>query len=101
MVAETYRREPVMKSEGDNLTPEEMREWLRQELADLTKAMELRVQDATDFVTGYALGKLSPEQAMKRLSTYEYRWGDSPIQGVITDPAMTNEAILRQLAARG
>jgi hypothetical protein len=90
----------MAESEDNNLTPQEMQEWLQQELRDLTKAFELRVRDAADFVTAYALGNITVEQAMGRLSKYEDRWGDSPIRGVSVDEAMTNEQILKLLDER-
>ena len=81
----------------DVQTPEDMRQWLQQELRDLTKATELRVKDATDFVTAYALGKITAEEAADRLSRYQYRWGDSPIPGVATEENTPNDEILRRL----
>jgi hypothetical protein len=83
--------------EQDTLTPDDMRNWLRQEVSELSKAMELRVQDATDFVTAYALGKLTPAQAQARLNRYQDRWGDEVIPGVSTDERMTNAEIIERL----
>ena len=83
--------------EQDTLTRDEMRSWLEQEVRDLTKATELRLRDATDFVLAYALGKITGKEAMERLSIYGSRWGDSPIPGVYTDKSMTDDEIIRRL----
>jgi len=85
-----------MAESGDySLTPDEMRDWLLQEVRDLTKAVDLRMRDATEFVTAYAVGKITQAEAMDRMSRYELRWGDSPIPGVTTNSKMADEEILR------
>ena len=80
----------------DNLTPEEMRQWLEGELRDLTKALELRVRDATDFVTAYAVGKLTPKKANERFILYSSRWGEA-INGMTVSPDMSDDEIVRRL----
>jgi hypothetical protein len=90
----------MVKSETDEfgpITPADMVQWLQQELRDLSKATELRTQEATGFVTDFALGKISEEKMMKLKSVYTSRWGDSPIPGVMTDEGMTNEEIMKRL----
>jgi hypothetical protein len=92
--------ETTVKSDNDEfgpLTPAQMVQWLQQEIRDISRSAELRIQDATDFVTAYATGALSEEQMSNRLSIYHDRWGDSPIPGVLTDGKMTNEEIIRRL----
>jgi hypothetical protein len=84
------------ESDDTTLTPDEMRDWLRQEIRDLTKAFELRINDATDFVTSYALGEITASDASNRLSAYQHRWGDSPISGVTVRDNMSNSEILRK-----
>lgn len=81
-------------SDEDIQTPAEMREWLQREVRDVLKSSELRIKDATDFVTAYATGALSPEIAMERLHQYDNRWRE-PILGVSIEEGMTNEEILR------
>jgi hypothetical protein len=83
--------------ESEDLTPEDMRQWLQQEIRDLSKAVELRMQEATDLVAKYASGKLTREEAMEKWMRYHYRWGESPIPGVTTREGMTNEEILSRL----
>jgi hypothetical protein len=85
------------KLEHETLSPEDMRGWLQQELRDLLKATELRIQDATDFVTAYAAGNISEEQMRERRSVYLDRWGDSPIPGVTTHEGMTNAEIIKRI----
>lgn len=78
------------------LTPADMLNWLKQELRDMSKATELRTQDAVDFVTAFANGQISEKEVTKRLSAYGSRWGDA-IPGVMTTENMTNEEIIRRL----
>jgi hypothetical protein len=93
-----FRRSKQMPDPNENtLTREEMRQWLEQEVRDLTKATELRLSDATEFVMAYALGKMTATEAMERLTRYGNRWGDSPIPGVYTDKNMTDDEIIRRL----
>jgi hypothetical protein len=88
----------VMKDD-DKLTHEDMVEWLQREIRDLSKQTELRVKDATDFVTAYAMGKVTEKEMRERLSVYHHRWGDSPIPGVTTQEGMTDEEIMKRLDA--
>ena len=87
----------MTEPDDSSLTPEDMRGWLKQEVRDLLKAMELRIQDATEFVTAYAVGEISEQEVRNRHSIYQYRWGDSPIPGVMTGEGMTNAEILKRL----
>jgi hypothetical protein len=59
------------------LTPKEIQQWLMQEILDSAKAHELRVRDATELATAYALGELTPEEAHERFLQYDNRWGES------------------------
>jgi hypothetical protein len=86
----------MAESDDTTLTPDEMRDWLRQEIRDLTKAFELRINDATDFVTSYALGEITATDASNRLSAYQHQWGDSPISGVTVRDSMSNSEILKK-----
>jgi hypothetical protein len=79
----------------ENPTPREMREWLAQEVRDVIKGMELRIKDATDFVTAYAVGEIDAKELERRQRIYTNRWGDA-IPGVFTSEGMSNEEILRK-----
>src|ERR1039457_7188651 len=85
------------ENDPEYLSPADMRSWLQREVRELSKAFELRVKDATEFVTAYALGELMPEQANERMRRYIRKWGDSPIPGVVTNERMTNEEIEKRL----
>jgi hypothetical protein len=89
----------MVKKQDDKLTPEDMVGWLQQEIRDLSKEMELRIKDATDFVTAYALGKITEEEMHHRQMAYLCRWGDSPVPGVMVQEGMTNEEITNRLDA--
>ena len=86
-----------MQDDNEQLSPDEMKGWLAQEVRELTKALELRLSDATDLVTNYAAGVLTPEQANERLERYMDRWGDSPIPGMHIGEQMSNSAIIEEL----
>lgn len=87
-------------SNNDDLpTVDDMQSWLRREIAELAKATELRLADATDFVTAYAAGRLTAQQAEDRLLRYQDRWGDSPIPGVTLAQGMKDDEILERLDA--
>jgi hypothetical protein len=77
----------------DTLSPEEMQGWLKEEIRDLAKAHELRIKEATDFVTAYASGKISPEEATERLLRYDRRWGEA-LYGATASTDLSDEAIL-------
>jgi hypothetical protein len=87
----------MSESSDDTLSAEDMQKWLEREVAGVTKATELRLKDATDFVVAYALGKITAEQAMDRLMRYESRWGDSPLPDVPAIDGMTDDQILGRL----
>ena len=77
----------------DYLSPKDMRNWLGREIKDATKALELRVREVTDFVTAYAQGELTPEEADERHSRYYHRWGES-LPGVAASETLTDGEIL-------
>jgi hypothetical protein len=92
----------MAKPEADEfgpLTPADMVQWLQQEVRDVTKASELRIQEATKFVTDFALGKISEEELLNRKSIYAARWGDETIPGVLSEEGMTNGEIMRRVDA--
>jgi hypothetical protein len=80
----------------DLMTPEEFQGWLKQEIRDSAKAHELRVKDATAFVTAYSEGKLTPEEAEEHLYRYDRRWGEA-LCGTMASPGTSDEAILRAI----
>jgi hypothetical protein len=90
-------RKRIENDELGPLTPGDMVQWLQQEIRDLSRATELRIQEAAGFVTDFAMGKISEEQMMKRKLIYTSKWGDEVIPGVLTDENMTNEEITKRL----
>ena len=76
--------------------PKEMQGWLEREIADIQKASELRIREATRFVNEYARGEISKEQAEKRSYEYSQRWGDV-IPGVMRTQGLTDDEILQGL----
>lgn len=79
----------------DYFAPEQAREWLRNEIHGVTKAAQLRLQEASELVNDYLSGKLTTEEAKnKLLFQYEARWGDSPIEGVPLDANMSDKRII-------
>ena len=78
------------------MTTEELIEWLKQEVFDITKAAQLRVSDATDFVTARLSNRISPEEVEERYRKYQARWRE-PIPGALTYEGITDRQILAQL----
>lgn len=83
-------------SEFDFPSPKEMQGWLEREIADAAKAMELRVRDASRFVSAYGRGEISAEEAEKRSIEYSKRWGEA-LPGVGRSQGMTDEEILARI----
>jgi hypothetical protein len=77
----------------DPLSPEEMQGWLKEEIRDSSKAHELRIKEATDFVSAYASGTISAEEAAERLLRYDRRWGEA-LYGATASPGLSDKAIL-------
>jgi hypothetical protein len=82
--------------ESDFPSPREMEEWLQREIADIRRAAELRIKDATAFVTAYSKGEISQGEADERSYQYSRRWGE-PIFGVFRTEGLSDEQILKQL----
>jgi hypothetical protein len=80
----------------DYPSPKEMQGWLDREIADITKAMDLRLKDATRFVTAYARGEISADEAAARAYEYSERWGDA-LPGVARSQGMSDEEILKRI----
>lgn len=85
--------EPIFNA---TLSPQEMQGWLRDEIRDSAKAHELRAKEATEFVTAYASGKISAEEAEERLYQYDKRWGEA-LYGATASPGVSDEAIVRAI----
>jgi len=84
-------------SDNEKLTSEDMRLWLRDEVRRVMKNAELQIKDATDFVTAYAAGTMSPAEADARMALYDSRWGESRLIAAMPREGMTDEEILRNL----
>jgi hypothetical protein len=80
-------------TEQDTLSPKEISQWARQEIANSAKAFELRVKEATDLATKYSTGEISPEEAKQRLIAYDHRWREA-LYGVSDVQNLTDEQIL-------
>lgn len=50
---------------------------MRQEIRDLTRAVELRVNELTELVTAYSAGEITPKEADERYMAYHRRWGEA------------------------
>jgi cellulase/cellobiase CelA1 len=81
---------------ADPLTLVEVRSWFAQEVRDLTRLLELRVQEASDIVNSFAAKEMSPEETEKRLWRYQDRWGDA-IPGVKSTHKMTDSQIVQKV----
>jgi hypothetical protein len=79
--------------ESDYPSPAEMQGWLEREIMDAAKALELRVRDATRFVTAYSRGEISAKEARRRGYQYDCRWGEA-LPGVWRSRELSDEEIL-------
>jgi hypothetical protein len=95
----TKRHEPGMDDRNqpeDHLSPQEMRDWLAQEIKDSAKAHELRVKEATAFVTAYGSGEITANEAMRRMHEYDRRWGEA-LFGTNAGNNVTDQAIVERI----
>ena len=88
-----HPKEPAFQ---ESLSPEEMQGWLEQEIRDSAKAHELRTKEATEFVTAYIAGRITPDQAMRCMVDYDRRWGEA-LFGTSAFPKMSDANILREI----
>jgi hypothetical protein len=93
--AERVRRKPTL-----NQQQEDMLDWLDWETANVMREAQLRIQDATEFTTRFASGRMGKEELDKRYSAYASRWPD-PLKGVADSRGMTDEAIYEAMARIG
>jgi len=84
------------EEESDFPSPQEMEGWLQREIADIKRAAELRIKDATAFVTAYSKGQISQDEAGERSCQYSRRWGE-PIFGVFRSEGLNDDELLKQL----
>lgn len=89
----------MTSDDSDHHTKEDLALWLKQEIMDVTKAAQLRIQDATDYGTAYALGQLTPEQAAERHRQYTHRWTDA-IPGVYASEGMSDKELIQRIDKR-
>jgi hypothetical protein len=78
------------------LSAADMRNWLQQEIRNAAKAFDLRVREATDFVTAYSAGELTPEQADERQWRYLHRWGEA-LPGAMAFDHVSDRQILKRI----
>ena len=78
------------------LSPHDVEIWVRQEVADATKAHELRVKELTEIARSYSLGQISPEEADEARFRYYDRWGDA-LPTISTAAGVTDEQIIESL----
>jgi hypothetical protein len=86
-------------NDDKTITPADMRQWLGREIAHVMKEAELRVRDATEFVTAYASGEIAEKELSERMNRYDARWGETTLQAAMAGEQMGDEEILRRLDA--
>lgn len=82
--------------DSDFPDPKGMQGWLEREIADIMRAAELRMKDATKFVNAYARGEITSEEAARRGYEYSNRWGDA-LPGVPRSTGLSDEEIVRTI----
>jgi hypothetical protein len=81
---------------ADFPAPKAMQGWLEREIADIARAAELRIKDATRFVNTYARGELSADEAAKQSLKYADRWGEA-LPGVPRSAGLNDDEILKRI----
>ena len=84
--------------EGEFPDPKGLQKWLHDEIAEVMKASELRIKEATGFVNAYALGEITREQAEQKCYEYSERWGEA-LNGVWSIRGQSDEQILDKIKA--
>lgn len=85
-----------LNEKNDYPSPSDLLDWLKLEVMNVSKATELRLNEATNLVTAYAKGKIKPEEATRRWHSYNRTWGDA-IPGVFSSEGKTDKEILREM----
>lgn len=75
----------------------ELLEWYSDEVTDISRAAQLRTQQATKIVADCTKGVISLEEASKRLNEYDDRWRQVFPGGVDQVRAMTDEQIYKAM----
>jgi hypothetical protein len=78
---------------SDRISSRDISIWLSQEIADLSKAVELRIKEATSLAIDYASGTISQEKAEERIWQYQHRWGEA-LHGVHATRSTDDDKIL-------
>jgi len=81
------------REESDFPSVRDMEGWLQREIADVKRAAELRIKDATSFVTAYSRGEIASAEAAQLSHKYASRWGD-PLPGISRSQGLRDEEIL-------
>jgi hypothetical protein len=84
------------ESQSGILSPEDMRKWLLQEIADTAKASELRIKEGAEIVAAYSSGQISPGEANGRFLRYDQRWGEA-LPGTHVFPGTTDEQLIKSI----
>jgi hypothetical protein len=84
------------QEESDFPSAQEMEGWLQREIADVKRAAELRIKDATAVVTAYSKGDISQQEAEEQSHQYSRRWGDA-LFGVFRSEGLNDDEILRRI----
>jgi hypothetical protein len=85
----------------DFLTPKEIQQWAAREIADATKALELRKKEVTEIARAYAAGEITPEKADEMHARYNHRWGESLPGTTVGDGLRTDEQLLAEIDRSG
>lgn len=80
------------KSEYE-LSPREMRTWLATEITHATKALQLRLKEATDIANAYCNGEITVDEAIQRQATYQNRWHES-LPGLLSIESLSDFQIV-------
>jgi hypothetical protein len=83
-------------NEPDYLSAQDIREWVQQEIANTSKAAELRTKELTSLAEDFSAGRISAEKADEKQSLYNHRWGEA-LPGISVSPSTTDEQIMASI----
>jgi hypothetical protein len=77
----------------DDLTPQEMRSFFSDEVANVTKGAELRIRELAELMARFHTGEITAERATELAGDYKEKWGDA-VPGVYSVKGKTDAELM-------
>jgi hypothetical protein len=82
-----------VNDQADLLSQDDLRNWLVQEIKDATKALELRVRDASALVMAHCAGETTLIEANDAFNRHFHRWGEALPGASVSEGALDAEIV--------